>query len=106
MPVNCDPFKPIVINNMVNRSPLINIPIFALIILGLITFGSTWAEAYVGPGAGITAIGALWAVIATVFITLGGLLIWPIRSFLRRKKRKSENESDATSKPAEVSNDE
>ena len=66
----------------------------------------TGAEAYVGPGAGITAIGALWAVIATVFITLGGLLIWPIRSFLRRKKNASKNASESVSKSVEDSIDE
>lgn len=51
--------------------------------------------AYVGPGAGITAIGALWALIATVVFTLGGLLIWPIRAFLKRKKG-SPSQADAT----------
>lgn len=53
--------------------------------------------AYVGPGAGITALGALWALIATVFITLGGLLIWPIRAFLKRKKEPAIQEVEADS---------
>ncbi|MCH8209584.1 MAG: hypothetical protein IIA62_11125 [Nitrospinae bacterium] len=43
--------------------------------------------AYVGPGPGITALGALWALIATVVITLVGLLIWPIRALMKRKKQ-------------------
>ena len=43
------------------------------------------AVAYVGPGAGITALGALWAVILAVIMMVGGLLIWPIRAFIRRK---------------------
>ncbi len=43
--------------------------------------------AYVGPGAGITALGALWALIATVVFTLGGLLIWPIRALMKRWKK-------------------
>ena len=52
----------------------------------LLTFPAT-SFAYVGPGAGITALGALWALIATVVITLGGLLIWPIRALMKRKKK-------------------
>jgi hypothetical protein len=42
--------------------------------------------AYVGPGAGITLIGALWAVIVAVVLMVGGLLAWPFRAFLRRRK--------------------
>lgn len=49
------------------------------------------AMAYVGPGAGITMLGALWAVICAVFIALGGLLVWPIRAYFRRKKKKAES---------------
>ena len=53
------------------------------------------AMAYVGPGAGITMFGALWAVICSVFIALGGLLVWPIRAFFRRKKKTgSDDKSD------------
>jgi hypothetical protein len=44
------------------------------------------AMAYVGPGAGITLLGALWAVIVAVVLMVGGLLAWPFRAFLRRRK--------------------
>jgi hypothetical protein len=53
--------------------------------LGLIAFP---AEAYVGPGAGITLLGALWAVIAALAFALGGLLIWPARVLRRRFRQK------------------
>jgi hypothetical protein len=45
------------------------------------------AAAYVGPGAGISMLGALWAVIVAIVLALGGLLIWPIRMMMRRRKR-------------------
>lgn len=61
-----------------------------IIALALAAFMPATAAAYVGPGAGITAIGALWALIAAVFLTLGGLLAWPVRAFLRRRKKASE----------------
>ena len=44
------------------------------------------AMAYVGPGAGITLLGALLAVIVAVVFMVGGLLAWPFRAFLRRRK--------------------
>ena len=44
------------------------------------------AAAYVGPGAGLTMLGALWAVIAAVVFALAGLLIWPIRAMRRRRR--------------------
>lgn len=56
-----------------------------LVLAGLLIYPVV-SFAYVGPGAGITALGALWALIATVVITLVGLLIWPIRALMKRKK--------------------
>ena len=44
------------------------------------------AMAYVGPGAGVTLVGALWAVIVAIVLMGGGLLAWPLRVFLRRRK--------------------
>jgi hypothetical protein len=41
------------------------------------------AMAYVGPGAGITLIGALWAVVVAFAFMVGGLVIWPLRALLR-----------------------
>jgi hypothetical protein len=45
------------------------------------------AAAYVGPGAGLTMLGALWAVIAAILFALAGLVIWPIRAMRRRRKQ-------------------
>jgi len=53
------------------------------------------AFAYIGPGAGVTAIGALWAVILALFFALAGLLIWPIKIYLMRRKQK-QNKSSIT----------
>ena len=50
--------------------------------------------AYVGPGAGLSALGALWGLIASLVMALGAILIWPIRFLLRkaRKKKEASNE--------------
>lgn len=44
------------------------------------------AAAYVGPGAGISLLGALWGVIAAVAIALGFVLFWPVRRMLKRRR--------------------
>lgn len=44
------------------------------------------AEAYVGPGAGISVLGALWGLIIGVVMAVGVILFWPIRMMLRKMK--------------------
>lgn len=41
--------------------------------------------AYVGPGAGLTMLGALWALLAAVFIAVGFIVLWPLRRWRRRR---------------------
>lgn len=43
------------------------------------------AMAYVGPGAGLSLLSALWGLIAAVGIALGFVLFWPIRRWRRRR---------------------
>ena len=45
------------------------------------------AQAYIGPGAGITMLGALWGVLVAVALALGAVLFWPVRALLRRRRR-------------------
>ncbi len=45
--------------------------------------------AYVGPGAGLSALGALWALIASIGIALGAILVWPIRFLIRKIRGKN-----------------
>jgi hypothetical protein len=44
------------------------------------------AAAYVGPGAGITLIGAVIGLLSAVFLALFAVLRWPIRRYLARRK--------------------
>jgi len=45
------------------------------------------AFAYVGPGAGLTLLGALWGLIVAVVLSVGFILLWPVRKLLRRNKQ-------------------
>jgi hypothetical protein len=49
-------------------------------------------SAYVGPGTGISLIGAIIAVIAAILFTVGGIFLWPFRALKRwlRKRRGEE----------------
>jgi membrane protein implicated in regulation of membrane protease activity len=62
------------------------------------------AFAYVGPGAGLTMIGALWAVILALFAALFFVVAWPLRRMLRRARHrqppKARPEDGGTSKAA------
>jgi len=46
------------------------------------------AFAYVGPGAGLTMIGALWAVILALFAALFFVVAWPVRRMLRQARHR------------------
>nr|WP_298415598.1 hypothetical protein [uncultured Halomonas sp.] len=46
------------------------------------------AQAYVGPGAGLSLLSALWGIIAAIGIALFFVLMWPIRRMMRRRKER------------------
>lgn len=65
-----------------NRNPL------AAAGLGLV-LSLAWtapALAYIGPGAGLSLLGALWGVVAAVAAALLFLLIWPLRRLMKRRR--------------------
>jgi uncharacterized membrane protein len=52
--------------------------------LVLVTFR---AQAYIGPGAGLSALGALAAVAAALVVALFGLVLFPIRMLMMSLRR-------------------
>jgi hypothetical protein len=59
----------------------------AVLMVSLIAL-ATPAMAYIGPGAGITVLGALWSVVVAIVLGLGAVLMWPIRGLFRRLRRR------------------
>ena len=49
------------------------------------------AVAYIGPGAGISVLGSLLGILATIFVAIGAVLFWPIRKYLKRRKARRES---------------
>jgi hypothetical protein len=45
------------------------------------------AAAYIGPGAGLSAIGAVLAIIAAVIVAIFGFLWYPIRRLMRNMRK-------------------
>ncbi len=52
----------------------------------LANFAATQAFAYVGPGAGISAIGSLLALIGAVLLAIIGFVWYPVKRMLKRRK--------------------
>jgi len=44
------------------------------------------ALAYIGPGAGMSVLGSLLGILATIFVAIGAIIIWPLRKFMKRRK--------------------
>lgn len=48
------------------------------------------AAAYIGPGAGVSFFGSLWAILIGILISLVAILAWPVRWFWRRLRRRAQ----------------
>jgi hypothetical protein len=65
-------------------------PTPSILALAAAALVASWAEpaaAYIGPGAGITMLGALWGVIVAIALALAAVLFWPIRILLRKRRK-------------------
>lgn len=49
------------------------------------------ALAYVGPGAGLTLLSALWGLLVAVLAAVGFLILWPLRRWRRRRQAAMES---------------
>lgn len=63
-----------------------------IITLLWLTLIASPAVAYIGPGAGISVLGSLLGILATIFVAFGAILFWPIRKLMKRRKAKKETE--------------
>jgi hypothetical protein len=57
------------------------------------------AVAYVGPGAGISVLGSLLGILATILVAIGAIVFWPVRKYMKRKKARA-----ASPAPADTDN--
>jgi membrane protein implicated in regulation of membrane protease activity len=58
------------------------------LIVMLVAVSSTApAVAYVGPGAGLSLVGAFWGLLVAVFAAFAFVILWPIRRLFRRRRQ-------------------
>lgn len=57
------------------------------------------AMAYVGPGAGLSAIGTVLALIGAVFLGVFGFLWYPIKRLLAKRRERAEAKKEASKQP-------
>lgn len=56
------------------------------IVAALLLLSSATAFAYVGPGAGISVLGSLLGILATIVLAIVAIVLWPIRKIMKRRK--------------------
>lgn len=69
--------------------------IFATLLSVALFASAAPAFAYVGPGAGLSLIGAFWALILAVFTAVFFLLAWPMRRLLRNSRARNRGTGSA-----------
>jgi membrane protein implicated in regulation of membrane protease activity len=60
------------------------------------------AMAYVGPGAGLSLVGAFWGLLVAIFAALAFIVAWPVRRLLRRGRGSPERVQPAMADPGEA----
>ena len=64
---------------------------------------SPLAQAYIGPGAGLSAIGSIIAFVGAVLLVIIGFLWYPIKRLLKRKEKGSIQNEPVSKADAEKS---
>lgn len=70
-----------------------SITIFSRTITVFLLTLSQSTEAYIGPGAGISAIGTVIALIGAILLIIVGFVWYPIKRLLAKKKKATDQDS-------------
>lgn len=78
-----------------------NFSMFVFTLIFALGFGQD-AFAYIGPGAGLSMIGAFWGLVVAVLAALSFLLLWPIRRMFKKRSAGADVDVnvDSRDKPA------
>jgi membrane protein implicated in regulation of membrane protease activity len=59
----------------------------AMAITTALLLAATPAMAYVGPGAGLSLLGAFWGLLVAILAAVAFVVVYPIRRMMRARKR-------------------
>ncbi|MGE0231969.1 MAG: hypothetical protein AB7O39_03470 [Flavobacteriaceae bacterium] len=76
---------------------------FIAALIAAFAFPAT-AFAYVGPGAGLSLLGALWALVAAIAAAIVMIVAWPVRKMLRSRRTGNGRKEDRAQPPSQPSN--
>jgi membrane protein implicated in regulation of membrane protease activity len=62
----------------------------AMATITALTLAATPAMAYVGPGAGLSLLGAFWGLLVAILAALAFVIVYPVRRMMRARKRPAE----------------
>jgi membrane protein implicated in regulation of membrane protease activity len=62
----------------------------AIAITTVLTLAAAPAMAYVGPGAGLSLLGAFWGLLVAILAALAFVVVYPVRRMMRARKRPAE----------------
>jgi membrane protein implicated in regulation of membrane protease activity len=75
-----------------------NVFLFVFALTFVLGFGQD-ASAYIGPGAGLSMLGAFWGLVVAVLAAVSFLLLWPIRKMFRKNAATPEAGSEDKAAP-------
>jgi membrane protein implicated in regulation of membrane protease activity len=64
----------------------VNVLLTCLVVVVTALGAAAPAMAYVGPGAGLSLVGAFWGLLVAIFAALAFIVAWPVRRLLRRHR--------------------
>jgi membrane protein implicated in regulation of membrane protease activity len=67
--------------------------LLAMAIIAALTLAATPAMAYVGPGAGLSLLGAFWGLLVAILAALAFVIVYPVRRMMRGRKRPAETKA-------------
>lgn len=66
-----------------------NSKVVSLVVLAACVSFSAPVLAYVGPGAGLSLLSALWGLLLAVLLAVGFVVMWPIKRWMKRRQADS-----------------